>query len=352
MTDDAMRKPLRYSVAVLGATGTVGREILNLLIERDFPLSKVFTLATNKIPGRQISFGEDKVLPVLDASTFDFSQVDFVLASAGAQASREYGVKISDSGVFYIDNSSAFRLELSVPLMVPEVNPLVLEMLQYQKIIASPNCIAIPLTMTLKPLYNLGRPRRVVVSTYQSVSGAGHNAMRELISQTKGSLMGLPSRPQHLPHPIAFNLFPHIGTFDAQGHTSEEIKIIQESRKILNSSLDIAVTSVRVPTFNGHALSIMVEFEREIPLDKIRKALKKAPGVTFLDGGNQESYTTPLNCAKQDSVFVGRLRKDPSCSKAIMMWVVTDNLRKGAALNMIQIAEMLIKTLYKKRRIH
>lgn len=334
---------MSYRVAVLGATGTVGREILKILAEREFPVTSVYALASDKTIKRQVSFGEEKVLDVIPAHTFDFSKVDIVFASPGTEASKIYGPRAAQAGALYIDNSSAFRMQGDVPLIVPEVNPQALSLLKDKRIIASPNCVALPLTVALKPLHDIAPIKRIVASTYQSVSGAGKAAMSELMNQTKSTFMSDKLKKEVFPKQIAFNIFPHIGNFDADGYLTEENKIAEETKKILSAGIQIAVTSVRVPTFIGHALSVNVEFMGDISVAQARKALKTFPGVQLYDDVEEEKYITPIECAGHDDVFVSRVRKDPSCPHGLILWIVADNLRKGAALNTVQIAELWVK---------
>lgn len=331
-----------YRIAVLGATGTVGRLILDILAERNFPVDSLFALDSGRLPRRQVSFGDDSILSVEPANSFDFSKVDFVFASPGAAASQIYGEKAIQAGTIYIDNSSAFRMNSAVPLIVPEVNGEALSQYKKKNLISSPNCIAIPLTIALHPLRQITPIKRVVLSTYQSISGAGQRASSELMTQTKQSLMGAPIKIEESPRQIAFNVFPHIGSFDQNGQTGEETKIIQETQKILDSKIKVAVTSVRVPTFIGHALSVAVEFEQPLTPAQARTALRQSNAVQVIDDPEEEQYITPLECVGEDAVFVSRIRKDPSSETGLLLWIVTDNLRKGAALNMIQIAEKLL----------
>lgn len=334
-----------YNVAVLGATGNVGRIMLSILEQRAFPIDSVYALASDKAPGREVSFGEAQTLPVQSANEFDFSQVDLVLASAGSKISHQFASRIAAAGAVLIDNSSAFRMDPAVPLVVPEVNPNQLEKYKSKRIIASPNCVAIPLTVALKPLHDRIPIKRVIVSTYQSVSGAGQKAMSELMNQTKASLMSAPVTLECFPKRIAFNALPHIDHFDKEGHTGEETKIIQETQKILSPDIQVAVTSVRLPVFIGHSLAVTVEFEDKLSPAQARKLLSKAPAVEVYDDPEKEHYITPLDCAGEDPVFVSRIRQDPSCERGLMMWIVADNLRKGAALNAVQIAENLVPLL-------
>lgn len=334
---------MKYKIAVVGATGNVGREILKILDEREFPVSEIHAIASDRSVGKSVSFGEDVVLKVEPLSGFDFKGIDFVFSSPGASVSQKFAPKAAESGAYVIDNSSAFRMEPGIPLVVPEVNPEALEKAKKKRIIANPNCVALPLTIALKPLHSLSKIKRLVVSTYQSVSGAGNSAMRELMDQTKASLMNAAPKSEIFQKQIAFNLFPHIGTINADGITSEEEKIMAEVRKILDPDIKICATSVRVPVFIGHAISVAVEFENDVTTQSARNALQNAHGIELIDDRDKEDYITPLETAGTDEVFVSRIRKDPSVKNGLLLWVACDNLRKGAALNTVQIAEKMIE---------
>ncbi|MBL6933454.1 MAG: aspartate-semialdehyde dehydrogenase [Rhodospirillales bacterium] len=335
-----------YTVAVVGATGNVGRELLNILAEREFPVDEVIALASARSAGKEVSFGEDDILKVQDLATFDFDGVDIVLSSPGAAVSAEFSPKAAAAGAVVIDNTSHFRMDPDVPLVVPEVNPEAIAGYKKKGIIANPNCSTIQMVVALKPLHDLAQIKRVVVSTYQSVSGSGKEAMDELFNQTKGIYVNQPasSNQQVFTKQIAFNTIPHIDKFMDDGQTKEEWKMVVETKKILDPQIKVTATCVRVPVFIGHAEAINIEFAKPISDDEARKALKAAPGIIVIDNRADEGYVTPSECAGEDPVYVSRIRSDPTTSNGLNIWVVADNLRKGAALNTIQIAEELIKT--------
>lgn len=332
---------MKYQVAVVGATGNVGRETLSILAERNFPVHKMVALASSRSQGREVSFGEREILKVQDLEGFDFKGTDFAFFAPGSRISAQYAPKAAQAGAMVIDKTSCFRLDPSVPLVVPEVNPEALEKCK-KNIISNPNCVVIPLVVALKPLDLLTPIKRVVISTYQSVSGAGRRQMDELYTQTRGTLVNDPIEPHLFSKPIAFNVIPHIGDFCANGMTGEEEKIALETRKILGSHLQVFATCVRVPVFIGHSISVTVEFEEEITVEQARAALKKAPSVQVMDRREDKGYVTPVESAGEDKVYVSRIRKDPTVSHGLGLWIVADNLRKGAALNAVQIAEKLI----------
>ncbi|TCS63613.1 aspartate-semialdehyde dehydrogenase [Varunaivibrio sulfuroxidans] len=332
-----------YKIAVVGATGNVGREILNILAERNFPADEVVALASSRSVGREISMGEDDVLKVQDLATFDFSGTDIVLSSPGAKVSAEFAPRAAAAGAVVIDNTSHFRTDPDVPLVVPEVNPGAIAGYTKKGIIANPNCSTIQLVVALKPLHDLARIRRVVVATYQSVSGGGKDAMDELFNQTRGIYMNDPAHKHQnkFTKQIAFNVIPHIDIFMDDGATKEEWKMMVETKKILDPKIKLTATCVRVPVFVGHGEAVNVEFETPFDEDQAREALRAAPGVSVIDHRADEGYVTPVECAGEDAVYVSRLRADPTMDNALNMWVVSDNLRKGAALNTVQIAEVL-----------
>ena len=332
-----------YRIAVVGATGNVGREILSILAERDFPVDKIVALASPRSLGRDISFGLKKILKVQALENFDFKEVDFAFFAAGSKISALYAPLASKAGVIVIDKSSYFRLDPQVPLIVPEVNGD--RMLDYskKKIISSPNCVTIPLVVALKPLEKIAKIKRVVVSTYQSVSGAGRRHMDELFTQTRGVLVNDPLKSDLFCKPIAFNLIPQIDSFKASGMTEEEEKISLEVKKIMGTHVQVFATCVRVPVFIGHSISATVEFESEITVEQARRVLTKNPSIQLLDRREEGGYATPLDCVGEDLVFISRIRKDPTVAHGLGLWVVADNIRKGAALNGVQIAEHLIK---------
>ena len=332
---------IRY--AVVGATGNVGREILQILAEREVPPTDITALASARSVGAEVSYGEDEVLEVLELATFDFSNTDIVLSSPGSAVSAEHSPRAAAAGAVVVDNTSYFRMDPDVPLVVPEVNPEALADWRNRNIIANPNCSTIQMVVALKPLHDLASINRVVVSTYQSVSGAGKAAMDELFNQTRGVYMNEPEEKfqENFTKPIAFNVIPHIDNFMEDGTTKEEWKMVVETKKILDPAIRVNATCVRVPVFIGHAEAINLEFEYAISADEARAALREAPGVVLLDHAAAEGYVTPSECAGEDPVYVSRVREDPTLENGLSIWVVADNLRKGAALNTVQIAEML-----------
>jgi aspartate-semialdehyde dehydrogenase len=330
-----------YKVAVVGATGSVGREILKTLAEREFPAEEVVALASNRMAGREVSFGEDKVLKVGVLDDFDFSGTHMVLSSAGAKPAAAFAPRATEAGAVVIDNSSHFRMDEDVPLVVPEVNGEAIADYTAHNIIANPNCSTIQMVMALKPLHDLAPIKRVVVSTYQSVSGAGHEAMDELFNQTRAIYVNDPIEKTKFPKQIAFNVIPHIDVFMEDGGTKEEWKMIVETKKILDPGIEVSATCVRVPVFIGHGEAVHVEFEAALSDDEAREALRAASGIAVVDHRAEEGYVTPEECAGEDLVYVSRIRNDASVKHGLAMWVVADNLRKGAALNAVQIAEIL-----------
>lgn len=334
-----------YTVAVVGATGNVGRELLNILSERKFPCDEVIALASERSVGKEISFGEDDILKVQDLASFDFTGVDIVLSSPGASVSAIYSPKAAAAGAVVIDNTSHFRMDPDVPLVVPEVNPDAIAGYKKKGIIANPNCSTIQMVVALKPLHDLAQIKRVVVATYQSVSGGGKEAMDELFNQTRGIFVNEPasSNQQVFTKQIAFNTIPHIDKFMDDGQTKEEWKMVVETKKILDPKIKVTASCVRVPVFIGHAEAVNLEFAQPISDDEAREALKKAPGIVVVDHRADEGYVTPVECAGEDAVYVSRIRSDPTVDNGLNIWVVSDNLRKGAALNTVQIAEELIK---------
>jgi aspartate-semialdehyde dehydrogenase len=330
-----------FKVAVVGATGNVGREMLATLAEREFPCDEVIALASSRSIGRQVSFGEDDVLDVQDLEHFDFKGIDIVLSSPGAKVSAVYAPRAAKAGAVVIDNTSHWRMNPDVPLVVPEVNPDAIKGYEKKGIIANPNCSTIQMVVALKPLHDLAKIRRVVVATYQSVSGAGRAAMDELFAQTRSVYVNDPIKPEQLTKQIAFNVIPHIDVFMADGSTKEEWKMAVETRKILDPDIAVIATCVRVPVFIGHAEAVNIEFARAITEDEARRALRTFPGVSVVDHRADEGYVTPAEIAGEDLVYVSRIRKDPTVANGLAMWVVADNLRKGAATNAVQIAELL-----------
>ena len=339
-----------YTVAVAGATGNVGREVLSILAERQFPADEVIALASSRSIGTEVSYGDDKILIVRNLADFDFDGVDIVLSSPGAKVSAKHTPRAAAAGAVVIDNTSHFRMDPDVPLVVPEVNPDAIAGYKKRGIIANPNCSTIQLVVALKPLHDKFRIRRVVVATYQSVSGAGKAPMDELFNQTRGIYMNQTSQQvqKQFTKQIAFNVIPHIDAFMDDGSTREEWKMSAETRKILDPDIKLTATCVRVPVFIGHAEAVNVEFEKPVNEKTARATLKAAPGVTVVDRRTNEGFVTPAECAGEDTVFVSRIRRDPTIDNGLNFWVVADNLRKGAALNTVQIAEELIKTYMKK----
>src|SRR5690242_12942181 len=334
---------MAFKVAVVGATGVVGHEMLSILAERAFPVSEVCAVASERSAGGEVSFGEDDVLKVQDLGRFDFKGVDIALFSPGAKVSAVHAPRAAKAGAIVIDNTSQFRMDPDVPLIVPEVNPEALVDYKKRGIIANPNCSTMQMVVALKPLHDLARIKRVVVATYQSVSGAGREAMDELFTQTRSVYVNDPIKKEHFTKQIAFNVIPHIDVFLEEGSTKEEWKMAVETRKILDPDIAVTATCVRVPVFIGHAEAINVEFERPVTEAEARDALRAAPGVSVVDHRVDEGYVTPQEAAGEDAVFVSRIRKDPTVAHGLNLWVVSDNLRKGAALNAVQIAEVLAR---------
>lgn len=329
-----------YKVAIVGATGLVGEEMRAVLQERRFPVRELKLLASSRSAGRTLSWG-DRQVEVETLISDSFTGVDIALFSAGSGVSLDYAPAARDAGAVSIDNSSAWRMDPDVPLVVPEVNSGALA--DHGGIIANPNCSTIQLVVALKPLHDLWKMKRVVISTYQAVSGTGREAVDELLEQTRDILADRAPRADIYAHPIAFNLFPHIDVFQDSGYSKEEIKMIAETRKIMGlPQLRITATAARVPVVTGHSESVNIEFEREIDLAQARQVLADSPGITLLDDPKTDSYPTPLAAAGTDSTYIGRLRRDESVENGLNLWVVADNLRKGAALNAVQIAEVLV----------
>ncbi|WP_072549003.1 aspartate-semialdehyde dehydrogenase [Granulibacter bethesdensis] len=331
-----------YRVAVVGATGAVGREILKTLAERDFPVSEVAALASGRSAGQEISFGEDKVLKVRNLDTFDFAGWDIGLFSPGASVSAVHAPRAAAAGCIVVDNTSQFRMEPDVPLVVPEVNPQALDSIK-RGIIANPNCSTIQMVVALKPLHTRWGVKRVSVATYQSVSGAGKEGMDELFSHTKAGFVNDPTKPEQFTKEIAFNCIPHIDKFMDDGATKEEWKMAVETRKILDPDIAVFATCVRVPVFIGHGEAVHVEFEKPVTASEARAVLREAPGITVVDHREDGGYITQLECQGEDAVYVSRIRQDPTVPNGLAFWCVSDNLRKGAALNAVQIAELLVQ---------
>lgn len=338
-----MANKKKYNVAVVGATGNVGREFLKILDERRFPINEIHAVASRNSEGKEVSFGLDKTLKVKNLEKFDFKGADIGLFSPGASVSKIYAPKAAEAGCVVIDNTSYFRMMEDIPLVVPEVNSSALKNFRDRNIIANPNCSTIQMVVALKPLHDIAKIKRIVVSTYQSVSGAGKEGMDELYDQTKKIYVHEEPKASKFTKRIAFNVIPHIDVFMDDGATKEEWKMNVETKKILDNSIEVFATCVRVPVFIGHSESVNIEFERPITEDQARAALEKAPGVQVVDVRDNGGYTSPAEVVGQDDVFVSRIRKDPTVKNGLNIWVVGDNLRKGAALNAIQIAEELIK---------
>ena len=338
-----------YKVAVIGATGNVGREMLDILIERKFPVDEIVPLASERSAGSAVAFGDEQVV-VRDLAKYDFKGVDIALSSPGAKVSAVHSPRAATAGAVVVDNTSHFRMDPDVPLVVPEVNAEAIAGYTKKGIIANPNCSTIQMVVALKPLHDLARIKRVVVATYQSTSGAGKDAMDELFNQTRGIYAGEPAdkTKKKFTKQIAFNVIPHIDVFMDDGSTKEEWKMVEETKKIMDSGIAVTATCVRVPVFIGHAEAINLEFERPISEDQARAALKTAPGVIVVDHRANEGYVTPVECAGEDAVYVSRIRRDPTVPHGLSLWVVSDNLRKGAALNAVQIAEVLAKSFLRK----
>jgi aspartate-semialdehyde dehydrogenase len=329
-----------YRVAVVGATGNVGREMMVILEELEFPVDEIYAVASRKSIGMEVNFG-DRVLYCQALDQFDFSKVDIVLMSAGGKVSREWSEKIGRAGPVVIDNSSTWRMDPDVPLIVPEVNPDDVALFRRKNIIANPNCSTAQLVVALKPLHDVARIKRVVVSTYQSVSGAGKEGMDELWNQTKAVFVLGPSEPKKFPKQIAFNVIPFIGAFGDDGYTDEEAKMWHETQKMLDPSIQLTVTCVRVPVFVGHSESVNIEFESPLDEDEARDILRNAPGVVVIDKRDETGYITPKEAQGDFGVFVSRIRNDRTVEHGLNLWVVSDNLRKGAALNAVQICQLL-----------
>ncbi|MGE0845723.1 MAG: aspartate-semialdehyde dehydrogenase [Flavobacteriaceae bacterium] len=330
-----------YKVAVVGATGNVGREMLNILHERDFPADEVHAIASRRSLGVEVSYG-DRTLKCKDLEQFDFSEMDFCLMSAGSEVSKDWSPKIGQQGCLVIDNSSCWRYDPDVPLIVPEVNADAVAGFSRKNIIANPNCSTAQLVVALKPLHERARIRRVVVSTYQSVSGAGKDGMDELWTQTRGIFVTDQPEPKKFTKQIAFNVIPHIDVFMEDGYTKEEWKMVAETKKILDPKIRLTATCVRVPVFVGHSEAVNIEFEEPITPDEAREILREAPGCMVVDKRENGGYATPVECVGDYATFISRIREDATVENGLALWVVSDNLRKGAALNTVQIAETVI----------
>lgn len=340
-----------YKVAVVGATGNVGREMLNILAERGFPVDEVVAIASRRSLGTEISFG-DRILKAKVLEQYDFSDTDICLMSAGGTVSKEWSPRIGAQGCVVIDNSSAWRMDPDVPLVVPEVNADAVTGFRKKNIIANPNCSTAQLVVALKPLHDRARIKRVVVATYQSVSGAGKEAMDELFEQTRAVFVSDPVEAKKFPKRIAFNLIPQIDVFMDDGFTKEEWKMVVETKKILDPKIKLVATCVRVPVFIAHSEAVAIEFEDPLSADEAREILRRSPGCLVNDKREPGGYITPHEAAGEDATYISRIREDPTVDSGLLMWVVSDNLRKGAALNAVQIAEVLVnrKLLQPKKK--
>ncbi|MCE2926476.1 MAG: aspartate-semialdehyde dehydrogenase [Rickettsiales bacterium] len=334
---------MSYKVAVVGATGNVGRAMLDILAERNFPTSEVVALASRASIGKEVSYGDEDILIVKALDDYDFSDTDIALFSPGSAVSKIFAPKAAEAGCVVIDNTSYFRMMEDIPLIVPEVNSHALKNFRKKNIIANPNCSTAQMVVALKPLHDAAKIKRVVVSTYQSVSGAGKEGMDELYDQTKSIYMNDPKEPKKFTKRIAFNVIPHIDVFMEDGSTKEEWKMVEETKKIMEADIQVCATCVRVPVFVGHSESVNIEFEKPITAEQARDLLEGADGITMYDDHKDGGYCSPMECAGEDAVFISRLRQDTSVKHGLAMWIVSDNLRKGAALNAVQIAEALIE---------
>ncbi|HEX9954765.1 MAG TPA: aspartate-semialdehyde dehydrogenase [Allosphingosinicella sp.] len=331
-----------YRVVVVGATGNVGREMLNILAEREFPLDEVAAVASPRSAGSMIDFGDSgRELKVRSIEHFDFAEWDMALFAAGSAVSKEYAPKAAAAGCIVIDNSSLYRMDPDVPLVVPEVNAEAIAGYKKKNIIANPNCSTAQMVVALKPLHDAFGIKRVVVSTYQSVSGAGKSGMDELFEQSRNIFVGDANEPVFFTKQIAFNVIPHIDEFLDDGSTKEEWKMVVETKKILDPKIKVTATCVRVPVFVGHSESINIEFEREVSAEEAQKILREAPGVMLVDKREDGGYVTPVECVGEYATYISRVREDSTVENGLNLWCVSDNLRKGAALNAVQIAELL-----------
>ncbi len=337
-----------YKVVVVGATGNVGREMLNILAERQFPVDEIAALASRKSLGTEVSFG-DITVKTKDLDTFDFTGWDMALFAVGSEATKEYAPKAAKVGCVVIDNSSLYRYDPAIPLIVPEVNPQAIHDYKNKNIIANPNCSTAQMVVALKPLHDRAKIKRVVVSTYQSVSGAGKEGIDELWDQTKGLYVpGQEKDPAKFTKQIAFHVIPHIDVFMDSGETKEEWKMVAETKKIVDPAIKVTATCVRVPVFVGHSEAVNIEFEDFLDEDEARDILRDAPGCQVIDKHEDGGYITPYECAGEDATYISRIREDATVENGLNIWVVSDNLRKGAALNTIQIAELLGREVLKK----
>ena len=338
-----------YKIVVVGATGNVGREMLNVLAEREFPYDEIAAVASSRSHGSEIEIGDTgKMLKVQNIEHFDFAGWDMALFAAGSAATKIYAPKAAAAGCVVIDNSSLYRMDPDVPLIVPEVNPEAIDGYKKRNIIANPNCSTAQMVVALKPLHDAAKIKRVVVSTYQSVSGAGKGGMDELFEQSRAIFVGDPKENHVFTKQIAFNVIPHIDVFLDDGSTKEEWKMVVETKKILDAKIKVTATCVRVPVFVGHSESINIEFENELSASDAQKILRDAPGIMLVDKREDEGYVTPVECVGDGATFISRVREDPTVENGLNIWCVSDNLRKGAALNAVQIAELLGRKHLKK----
>jgi len=340
---------MAYRVVVVGATGNVGREMLNILAEREFPIAEIAAVASPRSTGDEIDFGETgRLLKVKNLEHFDFAGWDIALFAAGSGAAKIHGPRAAEAGCTVIDNSSLFRMDPDVPLIVPEVNPEAIDGYRKRNIIANPNCSTAQMVVALKPLHDAATIKRVVVATYQSVSGAGKAGMDELFEQSRNIFVGDQADPVKFTKQIAFNVIPHIDSFLDDGSTKEEWKMVVETKKILDPRIKVTATCVRVPVFVGHSEAINIEFEREISAKEAQRILREAPGIMLVDKHEDGGYVTPIECVGEYATYVSRVREDPTVDSGLSLWCVSDNLRKGAALNAVQIAELLGRRHLKK----
>ena len=338
-----------YRVVVVGATGNVGREMLNILAEREFPADEIAAVASSRSTGIEIEYGDTgRMLKVKNIEHFDFTGWDIALFSAGSGPTKIYAPKAAAAGCVVIDNSSLYRMDPDVPLIVPEVNPDAIDGYKKRNIIANPNCSTAQMVVALKPLHDYAKIKRVVVSTYQSVSGAGKAGMDELFEQSRNIFVGDPAVPTKFTKQIAFNVIPHIDVFLDDGSTKEEWKMVVETKKILDPAIKLTATCVRVPVFVGHSEAINIEFENEISAKKAQSILREAPGIMLVDKREDGGYVTPIECVGDSATYISRVREDPTVENGLALWCVSDNLRKGAALNAVQIAELLGRRHLKK----
>lgn len=335
---------MRNTITIVGATGNVGREIIKILAERNFPMQNIDGVASSRSVGKKIALDDVRTITVQNIADYDFSNTSLAFFCAGSDVSKKYVKQAVQQGATVIDKASYFRMDPGVPLIIPEINSHRFQP-NKSKIIASPNCVTIPLAMVLKPLHDHALLKRVVISTYQSVSGAGHAGMDELYRQTRGIIVNEKVSSTVFPKPIAFNVVPHIGTGDQSGFTDEEVKIAQEVKKIIDPKIEVVATCVRVPVFIGHSIAVTCEFKHAVSAQKAYQILRSAPGLRVVDRTTEQPYDTPIEIVGEDQVSVSRIRQDPTVPHGLCLWISCDNLRKGAALNAVQIAEHIMGTL-------